>query len=322
MTWKFQKSATPNDAVNLAPATGSEAEFNHKGTLKQQGWTIPSSSDATTYNSSGDQITSASSGANGMANTNAWWRTRDPGGTREIVSQRGSSDLLFRRKVSPSARFTGGSPSASQVPSATDERVYAGGGTDAAPTFQSFYAANASYKQHCGADDASPYDFYNLCVTNGTAAGQRRHWMVDMLAGSYSADAQPWIIDANTGVFNQFAAYGVGTQGFGQGIYKSGLSGETFVNWAGLNYGEGVGSIPGNLPPNQGDGKSLVIPIPVARLNSVANPGWKGFAPVSMIGYCGMAYLAGVTDTVGGVTYAYWNSWVALVWPTGIAVSL
>ena len=58
--------------VNESPATYAVAMFQFKTLMKTAGWTVPRSSDGLTFNSSGDQITSGSSGANGMNNNNAW----------------------------------------------------------------------------------------------------------------------------------------------------------------------------------------------------------------------------------------------------------
>ena len=68
-----------------------------------------------------------------MANTSAWFRISNPDGV-EYVCQRGINNLQWRVKVSPTVGFTGGSPGATQVPSATDEGIVLGGGTDASPS--------------------------------------------------------------------------------------------------------------------------------------------------------------------------------------------
>ena len=110
--------------------------FDLKTALKLKQWSVLSSSDGTTYNSTGDQITTATTGAGGMNNTNAWFRIQAPpigGVTRELCIQRTTVNN-YRLKYSYSAGFTGGTPGATRVPSATDEGVFFGSGTDAAPT--------------------------------------------------------------------------------------------------------------------------------------------------------------------------------------------
>lgn len=112
------------------PASFAECMYQLKELLKTAGWTVQSSSDGTTYNASGDQITSGGSGAGGMANTNAWFRIRSPAGASnpEFTVQRGTGNTAWRVKFSQSNAFTGGSPGATQTPSATNERVDFGGG--------------------------------------------------------------------------------------------------------------------------------------------------------------------------------------------------
>lgn len=137
MTWIF-------DIQQPVTGTAAVGTYRLKAALIARGWTVPSSSDGTTYNSSGDQISSGAAGANGLGNANAWFRIRMPGAgvTREFVFQRVSA-AAWRIKYSV-AGFTAGSPSATRVPSATDEQVIIGGGTDAAPTGFTWGSADAT----------------------------------------------------------------------------------------------------------------------------------------------------------------------------------
>ena len=66
-----------------------------------------------------------------------------------------TTNLLWRVKFSYSAGFTGGTPGATRVPSATDEGLYLGSGTDAAPTGTAMFAADAGYRFHCAAGGAA-----------------------------------------------------------------------------------------------------------------------------------------------------------------------
>jgi len=111
--------------------------------LVSAGWTYRASGDGLSgYNATGKVFTSTNgaSGATvalGWGNPGAWARIRDPGGTREFVVQHDgvTTGLSMRLKYSPSAKFTGGTPSATVTPSATDEKLVRGGGTDGAPTY-------------------------------------------------------------------------------------------------------------------------------------------------------------------------------------------
>jgi hypothetical protein len=146
--------------------TGAVSVFNLKAMLKLAGWTIPESSDGTTYNAAGDQISVGGSGAGGMANNSAWFRMVNPLGV-EYVVQRGTTNLVWRVKCSPIDGFAGGS-TATQVPgNATDEYEILGAGTDAAPTFETWFAADNGYRYKAGADSAAPFHFWSMAIPIG-----------------------------------------------------------------------------------------------------------------------------------------------------------
>lgn len=131
------------DTGGVSVSDGALAMFRLKAALVVAGWTVMSSGDGTTYFPASDGITSGGTGAGGLNNVRAWFRIRQPGANaREFVFQR--SDFVnvlapssYRIKYSggPTEPFTGGSPSATEVPSATNEQVMLGAGTDASPTF-------------------------------------------------------------------------------------------------------------------------------------------------------------------------------------------
>lgn len=314
MSWIFQYTATPDDGANLVPATGAYVAFYLKECLKQAGWTVQSSSDGTTYNAGGDQITTGAAGAGGMANNSAWFRIRSPAGAggRELTFQRGTTNLLWRHKLSHTSGFTGGSPGATQTPSAADERIVAGAGTDAAPTFITWLAADASYKAHVGADNAAPYDAYVIMVPNGGGSA-RRWWHVNMATGSYpSGDVAPYVVEMATGAFTKAALSGVSVQSanFGQGFYKKGLGGESFRTFRGFMYTNSSGTdlVPQSAGINPYDSDDNLFPIPVGRISGTdADPGWKGFAPTSMMGWPGSTRSDGDYTNVGALRYAYWG---------------
>lgn len=140
MVWTFE--------TNKVPTSGSDMFFTIKTMLKAKGWTVPRSSDGTTYNSTGDQITQFGAGAGGMGNNNAWFIIKSPNHNREFCFEC-NGDTGWRIKYSGGNGFTEGGPTATKVPSATDEAVIWGSGTDASPirslildgsTLQRFYA--------------------------------------------------------------------------------------------------------------------------------------------------------------------------------------
>jgi hypothetical protein len=321
MTWIWQYTATAYNAVNLLPSTGSWATYYIKEALKQAGWVVKSSSDGTTYNASADQITTGNSGANGMANASAWFRIQSPAGAggREFTFQR-STNLNWRVKFSHADGFTGGAPAATVTPSATDEQIILGGGTDAAPTYAGFYYTDATYFIHIGTDNAAPYGFYCAML---------RHNVTDLymfahipLEGYSSADVAPYIITLRTS--NHFNGtilgdYNTGTaltHGLGSGYYKKGLGGEAWVRFPAMPfYAEGnrvpdtsSGYFAGN------SGSVDLVAMPVARRSGIANPGWKGWVPISMMGWMMGASGSGIIRIAGGNRYVVLNN-ICLRWP-------
>ena len=111
-------------------------------------WTVRTGSTGSVYSVAGDPISSL-----GQLGAGAWWVQSghgfaDSGAVhrRELCWQVNGSGQV-RAKYSPRAGFTGGSPSATQVPSATDERVFLGGGTDASPTYVTLWPSSGAWAQ-------------------------------------------------------------------------------------------------------------------------------------------------------------------------------
>lgn len=186
-------------SLNQTPATGAVAMFLLKRLLKQAGWTVPRSSDGSTYNSSGDQISSGSSGANGMDNAKAWFVIQQPGSSRSFCIQRNSvtgadSSKSWRIKYSKGAGFTSGSPGILQTPSATDEVILFGSGTDASPTYGVvFYYGDGLMRFHCCAEDAAPYGF--MSWSWGHSTGKTCHaFGLEPLVATAAEDTDPYLI--------------------------------------------------------------------------------------------------------------------------------
>lgn len=296
MAWQFTFNGTANSSVNNAVATGATAAFVLKEMLKQNGWTVPSSSDGTTFNSSGDQITTGNSGAGGMANNNAWWRVRDPSGVREMLYQRGTGNTVCRWKWSHSARFTGGSPSATVTPSATDEILYRGGGTDASPTFATVWGTDGAYRLHCGGDAAAPYDWWYYTTISAGGATSFNGWYVNMTPGTYEAlDAAPYVISlGSSGAVTAPSSNGAA---LGTGYHKKGLTGEAVVTFfssvhLGFN-GTGLVIIPAAsataaIGVNPYSGNDSGFPIFCGRAAINASFGWKGVLKMSTVKFPGI----------------------------------
>jgi len=147
--------------------------------LTAAGWVVKASGDGLAAYSSTTTVFSGggASGANGFANSGAWVRLQDPGGVREFVLQHNNSTGI-RLKISPAAKFTGGSGSATRVPSATDEQVPEGSGTDASPTYVTFLASvtGGTIKSHGFASGASPYGWWMGAKTIGSTTTMQIVW--------------------------------------------------------------------------------------------------------------------------------------------------
>lgn len=211
--------------MNVLCGSGGTMMYAVKEGLKAAGWPTIASSDGTTYNAAGDQITSGNAGANGFGNTRAWWRGRDPGGRREVTLQHvgvgaGVNGSNYRIKMSESARFSGGAPSATVTPSATDEQVLLGSGTDASPTGAGV-SGNATQRVHVVADSSAVGNVYAFQVnsfTPGSATeGGLRFFCEPMAPGSYDAgDVAPCVWFCGGAAFSNTAsgwiAYGTASQ--------------------------------------------------------------------------------------------------------------
>jgi hypothetical protein len=134
--------------VNLLLDTGAKVIFRLKEVLKHAGWTVPSSSDGSTYLSDGDKITHHGSGAAGMDNNSAWFRIRDPEGRRELLFQRSTNSYTWLLQYSALDRFVGGSPDATTIPTATDMKGWRAAGASTAgqvfPSSGSWYVQIAA----------------------------------------------------------------------------------------------------------------------------------------------------------------------------------
>ncbi len=208
------------------PLTGPIAIYLLISTLVTAGWVVKSDSDGTTYASAGGQVTGGGSGSHGLGNNLAWIRLQAPavsGNTRELTIQRSTNgvsatgDLAWRIKYSANAKFTGGSPSATVTPSATDEVFMVGGGTDASPTFlASWFAANNTYRWHivCGGANEL-YSFVAFALTTGTSTALNAIFLDVMKAGSYpSIDVDPAVMYCSSVAGSSVAISEVMTAGF------------------------------------------------------------------------------------------------------------
>lgn len=245
-------------SAQTTPATGAACMFDFKEFAKANGWTVPRSSDGITYNPSGDQITTGAAGAGGMANNYAWFELRCPAGLRSLVFQRITTNLLWRVKYEgPGSGFTGGTPTATRVPTATREVVVRGGGTDAAPTGYTLHTTDGTYRAIFTCDDEPSSDRlgagYFLSMATALTASDafrtnitieplddRSFVEADSLSAPTVGDADPVILVVGLGTGNSLAwslvdtstAWGsaVLTNSPVFGWYKFAYAGAAFVN--------------------------------------------------------------------------------------------
>ena len=166
------------------------------------GAAVAKSGDATSYNSSGDQITT-DSGAGSMANTGAWMTIGAPGSAYYLTIQAGTTTNA--RVLTSVAGFSGGSPGASRVPTATDQQVInaIGAGTDASPTYSQLFGTDGTYRCYAAFGDSSEgYDWWFATIPTGGGTPTTLMGVWSMLPGSYpSADTDPrcYVMDYASG---------------------------------------------------------------------------------------------------------------------------
>lgn len=101
-----------------------------------------------------------------ISNNRAWFILRQPNSTREFCFQTSSTRDYWRIKYSFSG-FSSGSPSATQTPSASDEQILFGGGTDSSPTTSKLFPLTEGnfIFNSCADDDG--YSFYFFAYSKG-----------------------------------------------------------------------------------------------------------------------------------------------------------
>lgn len=266
---------------NKTPATGSVGMYNLITGMLAVGFTKVEDSDGTTRSATGVQVTSGASGSGGLGNTNAYVRMRYPDSGREVMLQRGTTDLVWRITYSALARFGGGSPDATHVPSATDTATVVGAGTDASPTFTSFLGTNNTYRQQGAVYDTAPYGFWFGCYPIGGGAATAGI-VFDPMAGADSLDGDPamWVTGVQSGGFayTSLSQTGAATASRCAGWLGYGAGGSFVAIMAnGLTSNGGGQFAPNNCPTNTHSMKHNLFPPVYGRPSGLAIPnGYKG----------------------------------------------
>lgn len=272
-------------SVNQLPGSGAAALYALIQHLVSAGWSIKASGDGLSAYSSTTSVFSAgsASGANGWNNYKAWARLRMPGtdaAPREVVIQRGTNATDTRWKYSAGAAFTGGSPSATQCATATNEQVLISGGTDALPTGTNF--VGTINRVSMWANNAAPY---GLGMVGWSAAGASTFGLAlePMASGSYpSEDADPyvWMMHPNAATFGASNTIANSASTVVNGWYKFGLTGAAWTPMFAPQYTPTAGAafVPNaSGVANPYSGKDDEIPMLWGRGPALATPGLKGF---------------------------------------------
>jgi len=245
--------------ANVIPLSGGDTILQMKAALVAAGNVITASGNGSTFSTSGDVITTAAQ----LNTVGSWFVWRQPGPvagvTRQYCWQNGAATgLTSRFKYSYSAGFTGGAPSATVTPTASDQRVLWGAGTDAAPTYVTTIGGTPGVNRlQMGFDNAAPYGWFAfayLAIGGATAFG----FMNDpLLPGSYfGTDNDPYVLYGATPATAWAADMVATTQTAGslgtfQTFLAKGLAGENFVSISPASPSFGtVVATPGGLGPN------------------------------------------------------------------------
>ena len=293
--------------VNQTPLNGAIAMYQLVSTLMSVGWLKKMDSDGTTYSSTGVQVTHGGTGGAGLGNSNAWVRLQAPpvnGGsvvdqTREITIQRGSTDVLWRIKYGASALFTGGSPAAAVTSSSADEVFMVGGGTDASPTFNTFFGTNGTYIYHIVCGGAA--EFYSFIIWTSTfgqigATTNQSFGLDAMQTGSYpSSDVDPAVCFlTNSSAFSDFMVSAFPTSNVTNPAKARAWLGATSAAGASLTtnsqnvnmstYGSSLGANATSISLNPWTNKDDLLPGLWGGKGGVGPKGVKGFSTLFMLG--------------------------------------
>lgn len=127
--------------------TGPQGMYRFLVDMLAQGWAVVISSDGTTYNGSGNQISGNGSGAGGLNNTSAYYVLRRTGAP-DVLVQRASTADIWNIHMSPSGAYTGGN--ATTRPTAGDEVI-------AWSEFGGDLFLSSTYDVEIHVEDATPY---------------------------------------------------------------------------------------------------------------------------------------------------------------------
>jgi len=291
--------------LNLLPSTNGYGAVMKavKDMLVTAGWSVKMSGNGVAeYSSTG--LFATDTNAN-FANAKCWFRIQSPDTQREFIFQHDNAGGA-RIKYSPSAKFTGGSPSATVTPSATDEKYVRGAASDATPSYgATFFASgttSGTVRYQGFAQGTSPYGFW-FAGANSPGGAISTGFCFDPVTG-VPEDTDPFVVYcgttsaflasdltygaySNTGTLTKAATQANGGTSTGAyGFYDTGFT--TYVLWAACAYTMGATLTGGTntfiasslLTTNPFNAKQEALPILYARSTDVAasSRGIKGWS--------------------------------------------
>lgn len=327
--------------VNLDSALmsgGAGALYYIKETLKSAGWTVLQSGDGTTLYPATDGITTFASGAGGMDNIGAWFRITDFGARREFTFQRNAgaagSGYAWRIKYSALAKFDGSAPvagassglaaqaaSATLSPSAADEQVLIGAGTNAVPTGATVPPSSGGYYAHVIAQSTAEgdvYGFWFFCSSKGAGAINGAMVCEPLRVGSYpAADTDPLMLHVSSSSIPYSSTTGTVYASW----YAKGLPAQA---WLPLNSGYAPGSAVGSFAAtyvgsNPYTGEDDSIDIAYARAVTLTSQGWRGIG--KYLRFRGVGRIYPSTANLSTDAYVYVEN-MLVPWPDNIVPSL
>lgn len=171
------------------PATGDAAMRRVKTHAVAQGWVVAASGDGRSAYGASSDVISADSGAGSLDTSGAWMRLRMGGGaTREVLIVRKSTSVAWTVRYS-AAGFSGGSPSATTAPTATDSQTLIDG---------TLLPTDGTYRWLICAEDGAPYYLGAYAIPSGGGTAQTLLGLWPMRTGSYpNSDTDPYAMLAD-----------------------------------------------------------------------------------------------------------------------------
>lgn len=268
----------------------------------------------TTYNN-GDIIRATT-----MTGTNsAWYVIELPHGVQLCV-QGVTATSSARIKISKSAGFTGGSPTCQKVPSATDELLVRGTGTDASPTGAQVISSNALPTLQFAADSLTGAFYLVGWQLTGTSLGlPTMCWFFDpLMPGSYpTSDPAPFVCNFIGSTADAWTTTFLSANSSSAPQARA-PDGTVQAFW-GLRYASNAGIIaPGSAMISPLDGRDIAWPFIYSRdVTTVASPGYKGRS--SFIRWLGRKGLFGDRATINSEHFLHIGN-VLVPWMDGTSV--